>query len=110
MNTAQAGTLESMDCLVTVSEAASGTGVKIQITGSSAARFKSAMEKKVSEVIASMGVKDIEISIQDNGALEFKALRAEEESHPIEKTGKFLRAKFGWTQQDEDYTDGSAAR
>ena len=45
MNTAQARTLESMDCLVTVSEAASGTGVKIQITGSSAARFKSAMEK-----------------------------------------------------------------
>ena len=28
------------------------------------------MEKKVSEVIASMGVKDIEISIQDNGALD----------------------------------------
>lgn len=50
------------------------------------------------------------IADQDNGALEFKALRAEEESHPIEKTGKFLRAKFGWTQQDEDYTDGSAAR
>ena len=28
------------------------------------------MEKKVSEVIASMGVKDIDISIQDNGALD----------------------------------------
>ena len=42
----------------------------IQITGSSAARFKSAMEKKTAEVIASMGVKDIDISIQDNGALD----------------------------------------
>lgn len=70
MNTAQAGTLESMDCLVTASEAAPGAGVKIQIAGSSAARFKSAMKKKTTDVIASMGVKNIDISIQDNGALD----------------------------------------
>ena len=47
---------------------------------------------------------------QDNGGLEFKALRAEEEAHPIEKTGRELRAKFGWSQVDADYTEGSAAR
>ncbi len=70
MNTAQAGTLESMDCLVTVSDTAQGSGTKIHISGSSAARFSSAMEKKVAEVIGSMGVKDIDISIQDNGALD----------------------------------------
>ncbi len=70
MKTAQAGTLESMDCLVTVTEAAAGAGVKLEITGSSAARFKSAMEKKIAEVLASMGVKDIDVSIQDNGALD----------------------------------------
>ena len=50
------------------------------------------------------------IEDQDNGALEFKALRAEEESHPIEVTGQKLRKAFGWTQADEDYTEGSAAR
>ncbi|QPK81820.1 ketol-acid reductoisomerase [Schaalia sp. ZJ405] len=50
------------------------------------------------------------ITDQDNGALEFKALRSEEESHPIEKTGQKLRQAFGWTQADEDYTEGSAAR
>jgi ketol-acid reductoisomerase len=50
------------------------------------------------------------IADQDNGALEFKALRAEEEQHPIEKTGQALRRHFGWTQGDDDYTDGSAAR
>ncbi|MCD4556912.1 ketol-acid reductoisomerase [Schaalia sp. lx-100] len=50
------------------------------------------------------------IADQDNGALEFKALRAEGESHPIEATGKELRAKFGWSQVDGDYVDGSAAR
>ena len=46
MKTSQAGTLESMDCLVTLEEAP-GAGVKIEITGASAARFKSAMEKKI---------------------------------------------------------------
>lgn len=50
------------------------------------------------------------IADQDNGGLEFKALRAEGEAHPIEKTGQALRAAFGWTSGDDDYTDGSAAR
>ena len=50
------------------------------------------------------------IADQDNGGQEFKALRAEGESHPIEATGKKLRASFGWTQEDSDYKDGSAAR
>lgn len=50
------------------------------------------------------------IADQDNGALEFKALRAEEEAHLIEKTGQKLRKAFGWTDSDEDYTEGSAAR
>lgn len=59
-----------MDCLVTVSKAAQGSGVKINITGSSAARFKSAMEKKTAEVLASMNVEDIDVSVQDNGALD----------------------------------------
>lgn len=70
MNTAQAGTLESMDCLVTVTGGVPGSGVKIEIIGSSAARFKSAMKKKVSEVVASLGAKNLDIQIQDNGAID----------------------------------------
>ena len=50
------------------------------------------------------------IADQDNGAIELKAMRAEEEAHPIEKTGEKLRKAFGWTDSDEDYTEGSAAR
>ncbi len=50
------------------------------------------------------------IADQDSGAQEFKALRVEGESHPIEATGQGLRKKFGWTQANSDYTDGSAAR
>ncbi|AXH35441.1 ketol-acid reductoisomerase [Humibacter sp. BT305] len=50
------------------------------------------------------------IDDQDNGATEFLALREKEQQHPIEATGKELRALFAWKQQDADYTDGSAAR
>ncbi len=50
------------------------------------------------------------IDDQDAGAPEFKSLRAKEESHPIEATGRELRALFAWKQQDLDYTEGSAAR
>ncbi|RUQ97632.1 ketol-acid reductoisomerase [Labedella endophytica] len=50
------------------------------------------------------------IDDQDAGAPEFQELRAKGEAHPIEATGKELRALFAWKQQDDDYTDGSAAR
>ncbi|MCU1440242.1 MAG: ilvC [Rhodoglobus sp.] len=50
------------------------------------------------------------IADQDAGAPEFLALREKGASHPIEATGKKLRALFAWKQQDSDYVDGSAAR
>ena len=50
------------------------------------------------------------IEDQDNGAVEFLALREKEQGHPIEATGKELRALFAWKQSDEDYVEGSAAR
>jgi len=50
------------------------------------------------------------IGDQDNGGTEFLKLREEEAAHPIEATGRALRAHFAWKQQDADYTEGSAAR
>jgi ketol-acid reductoisomerase len=50
------------------------------------------------------------IADQDAGAPEFLALREKEAAHPIEATGKELRALFAWKQSDADYTEGSAAR
>ncbi|WP_203337866.1 ketol-acid reductoisomerase [Nocardioides limicola] len=50
------------------------------------------------------------IDDQDNGGAEFLKLREEEAGHPIEATGKALRAHFSWKQSDDDYTEGSAAR
>ena len=50
------------------------------------------------------------IADQDAGAPEFKQLRQQAETHPIEATGRQLRALFAWKQTDEDYTEGSAER
>jgi ketol-acid reductoisomerase len=49
------------------------------------------------------------IDDQDAGAPEFKALRAENESHPVETTGKQLRALMSWVGTDDDFS-GTAER
>ena len=69
------------------------------------ARMKDVLTDIQSGAFASRFIAD-----QDGGAPEFKALRAESETHAIESTGRELRALFAWKQQDEDYVDGSAAR
>jgi ketol-acid reductoisomerase len=50
------------------------------------------------------------IADQDAGAPEFLALREKGAQHPIEATGRKLRALFAWKQTDSDYVEGSAAR
>lgn len=70
MRTAQAGTVESMDCLVTVSEAGPGTGISLTLAGASVARFSKAMDKAVRETLDNLGITDMTVSVQDNGALD----------------------------------------
>jgi len=51
------------------------------------------------------------ISDQDNGAKEFKELRAKGENHPIEETGRELRKLMSWVKShDADYVEGTATR
>ena len=50
------------------------------------------------------------IDDQDNGGKEFLELRKKGEQHPIEETGRELRALFAWRKSDDDYTEGSVAR
>jgi ketol-acid reductoisomerase len=51
------------------------------------------------------------IADQDAGAPKFKEYRAQSESHPIEQTGRELRKLMAWVKsQDDDYTEGTAAR
>ncbi|HLS46714.1 MAG TPA: ketol-acid reductoisomerase [Ornithinicoccus sp.] len=51
------------------------------------------------------------IADQDAGAPEFKKLRAEGETHPIEEVGRELRQMMSWVKShDTDYVEGTAAR
>jgi ketol-acid reductoisomerase len=51
------------------------------------------------------------IADQDAGAPEFAALRAQGEQHPIEAVGRDLRSLMSWIHtDDDDYTEGTAAR
>ena len=70
MRTAQAGTVESMDCLVTVSEAGPGTGISLTLAGASVARFSKAMDKAVRDTLDNLEITDMTVSVQDNGALD----------------------------------------
>lgn len=70
MKTSSAGTLESMDCLVTVTEAAPGSGIALEMEGSSVSRFRSAMEKTVRQTLNALGVSDLSVNVNDHGALD----------------------------------------
>ncbi|MGB5936791.1 MAG: ketol-acid reductoisomerase [Ornithinimicrobium sp.] len=51
------------------------------------------------------------IDDQEAGAPEFKKLREVGAAHPIEQTGRDLRGMMAWVRSDDDdYTEGSAAR
>ena len=65
----QAGTLESMDCLVIIS--ASDSGRVIEITGSAASRFRAPMERRINEALDALGASEpVKVNVQDNGALD----------------------------------------
>jgi citrate lyase subunit gamma (acyl carrier protein) len=69
VKTAQAGTLESMDCLVIVAD--SDAERVIEISGGTVVRFKSSMEKKINDTLDVLGAgKYLRISVRDNGALD----------------------------------------
>lgn len=68
MKTAQAGTLESMDCIVTASESEKGRGISVSMEGASVARFGEAILCAAKETIKNLGIRDVSLSIQDNGA------------------------------------------
>lgn len=64
---AQAGTLESADCLVTVSEA---EGFVLDYQGSNRKLFGERTRRLVSETLERFGVSGVRVTIQDQGALE----------------------------------------
>lgn len=72
---AQAGSLESSDCLVTVSPGEPGSGVKVNIQSIVMNQFGDEIRATVEKAVAETNVTDILIDVNDRGAVDF-VLRA----------------------------------
>lgn len=83
LRTASAGTLESSDCVVTVSPA---EGLELDYKGANSAVFAERTRLLVEDVAAQYALKGARISIQDQGALEI-TMRARIET-AVERAGK----------------------
>jgi citrate lyase subunit gamma (acyl carrier protein) len=83
--TAQCGTLESSDCLVTISESET---LRIDYRGANAGIFRKRTEAIVKELLKGRDLASVAISIQDNGALEV-TIRARIET----ATERFLQGR-----------------
>jgi citrate lyase subunit gamma (acyl carrier protein) len=66
---AQAGSLESCDILITVEPARPGTGIKIKLTSPSIKQFGEMIRKEILEVVQQLEVTDVKISAIDKGSL-----------------------------------------
>lgn len=72
---AQAGSLESSDCLVTVTPGQPGSGVEINIRSIVMNQFGDQIRATVEKAVAEADVTDIVIDVNDRGAVDF-VLRA----------------------------------
>lgn len=70
LTTAQAGTLESSDILITVSPVAEGSGAVIEIESIVMAQYGKAIRQTLAAVLAEQGIKDIYLKAVDRGALD----------------------------------------
>ncbi len=66
----QAGSLESCDALVMVELSAPGNGLLLEMDSPSLLAYGEDMKKAVNETIASLGIGDASVKVQDRGALD----------------------------------------
>ena len=68
---AQAGTEEREDCIVKLSPAEPGTGIKIDIEGKSRDFFRDEVFKKFKDTLRSMGIEDAQVWSKGQSPLNF---------------------------------------
>lgn len=70
LKTAQAGTLESNDIMITLTPGAKGSGVVIELESLVLAQYGQAIRKTIANVLNQQNVTDIYIKAVDRGALD----------------------------------------
>lgn len=67
---AQAGTIESNDIMITVSPAAAGEGIVIELTSPVVKQYGSRIRQVITETLAELGITDAKVHANDKGALD----------------------------------------
>lgn len=70
LTTAQAGTLESSDIMVTVAPVADGSGIIIELESIVMAQYGQVIRQTLAKVVADHGIHDVHIKAVDRGALD----------------------------------------
>ena len=70
LQTAQAGTLESSDIMITLSQGLPGSGLKIELESIVMAQYGEAIRRVITETVNEQGIADIYIKAVDRGALD----------------------------------------
>jgi citrate lyase subunit gamma (acyl carrier protein) len=70
LKTAQAGTLESNDAIVTIVPGASGSGLNIEIESGVLIQYGDAIRKVIEETLTGQSVSDVYVKVMDRGALD----------------------------------------
>ena len=68
--TAQAGTLESSDVMITVAPGEAGSGIKLEVESIVMAQYGSEIERVLLETAKSHQISDVLIKVADRGALD----------------------------------------
>ena len=68
--TAQAGTLESNDAIVTIVPGEAGSGIKIEIDSSVLIQYGDAIKSVIEDTLARQSVSDVFVKVMDRGALD----------------------------------------
>jgi len=70
LRSAQAGTIESNDIMVTVEPAADGTGSNVTLVSPVLKQYGRQIRSVIEEVLAAHGITDVQVHANDKGALD----------------------------------------
>ena len=71
LKTAQAGTLESADIMITVSAAELGSGIRIELVSPTMKQYGAQIRQTIGKVLAANGIADAVVHANDKGALDY---------------------------------------
>lgn len=71
LKTAQAGTAESSDAIITIAPAKAGSGIQLDIQSSVLLQYGNSIKATIEQTIKAQSVADVYVKVVDRGALDY---------------------------------------